>query len=96
MEITRREAVGALMSELYALAHVNGVTPVKSDTAFLLITVNDGVEFDSASLRQMKEELDDVKAKSNCPNLPVLALYGARVYAICGPMVPEMNVLPTP
>lgn len=96
MEITRREAVAALMSSLYALAHVNGVTPVTSDTLFLLITVSDGIELDSASLKQMKEELDDVKAKSNCPNLPVLALYGGRIYSVCGPLLPEMNVLPKP
>ena len=76
MEITRREAVKALMSELYALSHVSGVTPVKSETLFLLLTVNDGIEFDSASIKNMSEELRDVLAKSGCPNLPVYVGFG--------------------
>lgn len=95
-EVTRREAVAALMSRLYALAHVTSVTPVTSDTLFILITVNDGIEFDTASMRNMKEELDEVREKCGCPNLPVLALYGGRIHSICGPLIPEMNVLPKP
>jgi hypothetical protein len=94
MEITRREAVKALMGDLYALAHVSGVTPVKSETLFLLLTVNDGIEFDDASIKNMSEELRDVLAKSGCPNLPVFALYGTRIHALCGPVIPEPDVLP--
>lgn len=94
MDITRREAVAALMTALYGLPHVNSVTPVTSDTLFILITVNDGIEFDTASMRNMREELDEVREKCGCPNLSVMALYGGRIYSICGPLIPEMNVLP--